>query len=146
MIIGFQVNTFCFAFSISGTRQCICTFKLHTTKFQTAVDKDPVYRFTCSFQCLLGHIDFSNMIDQLMMYWHVSAKPFYLKNLFNYSMRIRESVRYCLVKKSQILISITLPAPPLFHEILGVKKCRLYAPFYRKLIHEILYSSHMCAV
>ena len=35
------------------------------------------------------------MIDQLVMYWHVNAKP----------LKFLKSVRWCLVKKSQILIN-----------------------------------------
>ena len=54
----------------------------------TAVGKDWVYHFACGFQCLLGLNDFSNMKDQLLMYWNVSAKPFYLENLSDYSFRI----------------------------------------------------------
>ena len=39
-------------------------------------------------------------------------------------------------KKSQILSSITLPASPLFHELWGKRKCRLYAPFYGNSNHD----------
>ena len=65
-----------------------------------------------------------------MMYWHVSAKPFYLENLFNYSMRIQESVLLCLGKKSQILISIALPTTPFFMSFWG-KKVRVVCTFLR---------------
>ena len=64
------------------------------------------------------------------MYWHVSAKPFYLEKtlqLFHENPKIGPLV---FGKKSQILSPITLPASPLFHELWGLKKCGLYAPFY----------------
>ena len=87
----------------------------------TAVGKDWVYPFAWGLQCLLGLNDFSNMKDQLPMYWNESAKQFYLENLFDYSFRIWESVQLCLVKMSQILIDCTTCFPHI-SRVLGVKK------------------------
>ena len=56
-----------------------------------------------------------------MMYWHVSAKPFYLENLSNYSMRIRKSVRLCLGKSSKFLVRLHYPHPPYFMSCGGKK-------------------------
>ena len=56
-----------------------------------------------------------------MMYWHISAKPFYLENLSNYSMRIRKSVRLCLAKSSKFWVRLHYPHPPYFMSCGGKK-------------------------
>ena len=55
------------------------------------------------------------------MYWHVSAKPFYLENLSNYCMRIRKSVRLCLGKSPKFLVRLHYPHPPYFMSCGGKK-------------------------
>ena len=55
------------------------------------------------------------------MYWHVSAKPFYLGNLFNYSMRIRKSVGLCLGKSTKFWVWLHYPHPPYFMSCGGKK-------------------------
>ena len=56
-----------------------------------------------------------------MMYWHVSAKPFYLENLSNYCMRIRKSVRLCLGKSPKFWVRLHYPHPPYFMSCGGKK-------------------------
>ena len=56
-----------------------------------------------------------------MMYWHVSAKPFYLENLSNYCMRIRKSVRLCLGKSPKFRVLLHYPHPPYFMSCGGKK-------------------------
>ena len=56
-----------------------------------------------------------------MMYWHVSAKPFYLENLSNYCMRIWKSVCFCLGKSPKFWVRLHYPHPPYFMSCGGKK-------------------------
>ena len=110
-VFTYILSTAC---SIAGTRQCKCTFLNSNSCWQSLPF---CVRFSMSVRpkWLQQHNGITH--DVLAR----KCNPFYLENLFNYSMRIRKSVCLCLGKSPKFWVRLHYPHPPYFMSCGGKK-------------------------